>query len=571
MRDGNQLRATLERIDGRGYKAYRDITGEWSLGGFALSIDHVQSDPFAAPSRVSVHLGAEVAGLPPAAFRSPARRIGTAAYLARLFARTARAVSTSRGTGRSGRIEMTDPGQVVLPQTAIQVDETGAVEARFTVGLPARGRRISASEAIALLLDDVERIVRTTLLAGAHDDDAVELAAAVNEDATSLRSALNDLGLVAFIGDGAHLPRRSGVDDRPLTSADVVAFHSPDSLRVTIDTPNAGPLTGMGIPTGITLIAGGGFHGKSTLLRAIQDGVWNHAPGDGRERVVTVASAVKVRAEDGRSVAGVDISPFIDGLPLGHDTHAFTTENASGSTSQAAAIVEAVEAGATTLLVDEDTSATNFMIRDRRMQVLVPGDDEPITPFVDRVRELCDELGVSTVLVVGGAGDYLDVADHVVRMKAYRPEDASKAARDLAERMPTGRTIEAASPLSASAPRSIDRRSIEPRKGRRDRHIRVPDERTLLFGEATIDLSAVEQLSAAAQIRAVGLALAWIARDEAASAAGALQVPNLLDLVETALAENLDAFSPYLTGDLMWFRRFELAAALNRLRTLRVG
>ena len=180
------------------------------------------------------------------------------------------------------------------------------------------------------------------------------------------------------------LPRRSGVDDRPLEGGGVVPFRSPESLRVVLQAPNAGSVPGMGVPVGVTLVVGGGFHGKSTLLRALEAGVYNHRPGDGRERVVSDPDTVKVRAEDGRAVAGVDISAFIDGLPLGQDTHHFTTPNASGSTSQAATIVEALESGAHALLVDEDTSATNFMLRDRRMQSLVPKDAEPITPFQPR-------------------------------------------------------------------------------------------------------------------------------------------------------------------------------------------
>jgi predicted ABC-class ATPase len=321
----------------------------------------------------------------------------------------------------------------------------------------------------------------------------------------------------------------------------------------------------MGIPEGVTLIVGGGFHGKSTLLRALQTGVYNHPPGDGRQLVVTRSDAVKVRAEDGRSVVGVDISPFIDGLPLGHDTHRFTTTNASGSTSQAAAIAESLEAGAGVLLVDEDTSATNFMIRDRRMQELVPKGSEPITPFVDRVREVYETQGVSTVLVLGGSGDYLDVADRVLRMSEYRPEDVSEEAQRVADTLPTGRRSESVGPLVAHRARQLVGSSLDPSKGRRDRHVRTPDERTLVFGRDTIDLVAVEQLAGRAQMRAIGLAMAWVATQ---SAAEVHNLSSLLDLVDDALAGGLDVFDARRSGDLMAFRRFELSAALNRLRSL---
>ena len=567
MRDVEQLREVLERLDGRGYKAYKELQRSYTFTDFALHVDHVQGDPFADPTRVRAVLDIDQAGLPASSYRSRERAFGTASLLARTFSELTQSARSGRGTGRSGEIRMEHPGQVVLPQTAVRVSSEGDVEARFTVGLPARGRRIDGPAAARLLLDDLPRAVGSSLVGTCHDPDTVELCAATNEDATALRAMLDGLGLIAFVADGARLPRRSGVDDRPLIES-VVPFEAPASMRVDVVLPNSGSISGLGVPTGVTLIVGGGFHGKSTLLRALQAGVYNHRPGDGRHFVVSREDLVKVRAEDGRAISGVDLSPFIDGLPLGRGTKTFSTPNASGSTSQAAAITEALEAGAGTLLVDEDTSATNFMIRDRRMQELVPKSAEPITPFVDRVRALYEERNVSTVLVLGGSGDYLDVADHVIRLADYRPLDVSSDARAVAERFPTGRTSEATARLGSTPARSIDVGSVDARKGRRANHVKVPDGRTLLFGTDTIDLAAVEQLASRAQTRSIGLAMAWIGQ---AFSGGSPTMPELLDAVEGALLEKgLDAFDSRLPGDLAAFRRFELAAALNRLRTLRV-
>lgn len=568
VRSLDELESLLERIDGRGYKAYKELRGRWAYDGFTLDFDHIQGDPFADPSRVTVVVEPDVAHFPESAFASDARALGTGALLARAIAREGRQRSGARGTGKSGVIRAEHPGQVVLRQNAARIGRRGRVEARFTVGLPAKGRRISGGQALELLTDDLPAVVRASLLFSAFDADTVELHAATNEDASALRDAITDRGLIGFIADGARLPRRSGVDDRPLDPADVVPFESPDSLRVEIDLPNAGAVTGMGLPAGVTLIVGGGFHGKSTVLRALQDGVYDHRPGDGRELAVARSDTVKVRAEDGRAVAGVDISSFIDGLPLGRPTNAFSTENASGSTSQAAAIVETLESGAKVLLVDEDTSATNFMIRDRRMQELVPKAGEPITPFIDRVRGLHRDFGVSTVLVLGGSGDYLDVADRVVRMTEYRPEDVTEQARRVADAFPTGRTPEvAAEPKRASDRRPV-RSTIDPSRGRRSTYVKVPDDRTLLLGRESIDLAAVEQLVGRSQTRAIGLALARIRRDLAPEAR---TVPEILDAVDTLLAdEGLDGLSDRRVGNLAAFRRFELGAALNRLRTLRV-
>ncbi len=567
MRDGERLRLELERLDGRGYKAYKDLGGLWSLDRFELSIDHVQGDPFATPTRVSVKLSSGDSGLPASAYRTRSRRLGTAAYLARSFARAARTSGSTRaGTGHSGEIRMLDPGQVVIGQSALQLDDEGVLEARFTVGLPARGRRIDGHAARELLLTRLPGLVASTLLDGAHDVAEIDRCASTNEDADALRSALRPRGLVAFVANGSALPRRSGVDDRPLSPAETTLFQSPDSLQTEIEVPNRGVIRGMGVTEGVTLIVGGGFHGKSTLLRALQAGVWNHAPGDGREFVVTRSDAVKVRAEDGRSVAGVDISSFIDGLPGGRTTTAFQTPNASGSTSQAAAIVEALETGSRLLLVDEDTSATNFMIRDRRMQELVPSEGEPITPFVDRIEELRDEHAVSTLLVLGGSGDYLDVANLVLRMDAYLPTDVTPEARATAAALPTGRTTEARRPLVLGPPRAIDWTSVDPARGRRAIHVKTPDHRTLLFGRDTVDLVALEQLVGQGQMRAIGLALAWAARTRPGD-----RITDVLDRVQAALEEGLDTFDEYRTGDLMAFRRQDVAAVLNRLRSLRVG
>jgi len=567
-RDVGELRELLLRIDGRGYRAYKEIEGAWRYADFVMHVDHVQGDPFAAPTRVRVLLEADVARLPADAYRSVPRALGTAAFLARAFSERARTASRSRGTGKSGEIAMEHPGQKVMPQTAVTVDAEGRVEARFTTGLPAQGRRVSGRAAVELLTEDVPEVVHATLLADSHDAADVERHAAANEDASALREALAAHGLMAFVADGAHLPRLSGIDDRPLPPAEAVAFRAPESLRVQIEVPNAGPVSGMGVWPGVTLIVGGGFHGKSTLLRALEAGVYNHRPDDGRELVATRGDAVKIRAEDGRSVTGVDISGFIDGLPFGRSTEAFTSPNASGSTSQAAAIVEALEAGSRLFLVDEDTSATNFMIRDRRMQELVPSEREPITPFVDRVRDLYEESGVSCVLVIGGSGDYLDVADRVVRMVDCEPEDVTDEARSVVERMPTGRESETQQPLTLPSPRTLAEGALDPRLRQRTTYVRVPDDRTLLFGKDTIDLVGVEQLASRAQLRAIGQALVL--------AAGlleerALSVPALLAAVEAAIdAQGLDALDAWLVGDLAAFRRYELAATLNRLRSLRV-
>jgi len=562
-----RLQEILCRINGRGYKAYQDLQRQrFQFPGFTLMVDHVQGDPFAAPSRFHVRVPQEVAGFPAETFCNRSREIALRDLLVRTFAREARRVSERRGSGKSGQLFVDMPGQEILERSACQVGQE-YVELRFFVGLPAAGRRILGREADEMLVEGLPAIVEGGLYFRNLDSRMVHKHVQTAEDTDALRASLEGLGLVAFVGDGSVLPRRSGVDDRPLSPA--VEFRSPERLQVSVELPNRGTVTGMGIPGGVTLVVGGGFHGKSTLLRAVERGVYNHIPGDGRELVVADATAVKVRAEDGRSVVGVDISPFIGRLPGGVDTSWFTTENASGSTSQGANIAEALEAGSRLLLVDEDTSATNFMIRDRRMQALIEKRHEPITPFVDQVRKLYSDHGVSTVLVMGGSGDYFDVADSVIAMVEYVPQEVGDEARAIAQRYATDRVAEGGEHFGPVPHRIPLSESLDPRKGRREVHLKARGTRTLLFGRDEIDLSHVEQIVEDGQVRAIGYGMAY-ARQRYRD--GTRSISDILQGLSVELEKSgLDGISPMpYPGDLVAFRQQELAAAINRLRTLRM-
>ena len=566
MTNQENLRQLLLQLDGRGYKAYKDIKGSYKFPDFILIIDRVQGDPFATPSQVRVQLLQSVAGFPDNLYRTLSREIALRDYLTRSFRQAAQEISYRRGTGNSGRITITDVGQSVLDRTSAFVTNE-LVEVRFIVGLPAHGRSIAGRQAAQMLCDDIPQIVDRSLMYRHLDAAAIEHHVATIEDADSLRQHLVEQGLVAFIPDGAILPRRSGVDDQPL-STDAVPFQSPETLRVEFTCPNRGLITGMGIPVGITLIVGGGYHGKSTLLRAIELGVYNHIPDDGRELVVTHPTAVKIRAEDGRSVKSVDISPFINQLPQGRSTSQFSTMNASGSTSQAANIMEALEAGARLLLVDEDTAATNFMIRDRRMQQLIAKDKEPITPFIDKVRQLYTDYRVSTILVMGGSGDYFDVADTVIAMENFQPEDVTAKAKAIALANRTERTPEGGEQFGQITTRIPLPESIDPSRGQRDVKLKVRDVDEVVFGTQEIDLSAVEQIVETGQLKAIAQALVYAKRQYIN---GHNALPEILNRVMADIeSEGLDILTTLPQGDLVVFRRFELAAALNRLRTLRL-
>ena len=448
------------------------------------------------------------------------------------------------------------------------------IEARLTVGLPAFGRRIAGQAAAELLCNDVPQLVASGLKHAALNSAALTRHIQTLQDAEALRSQLQPNGLVAFIADKACLPRRSGIDERPLID-EAEPFTPPADSYIELETPHSGRIKGLGIRAGVTLIVGGGYHGKSTLLRAIEQGIYNHVPGDGRQQVVTHSGAVKLRAEDGRSVAGVDISPVINHLPKGRRSKGFSTANASGSTSQAVGLIEAAEAGASVILIDEDTAATNFMIRDRKMQALIAKDKEPITPFVDKVRQLYDDYGISTILVMGGSGDYFAVADTVIAMEDYQPRIVTRQAKAIAQADNYQRRSEGGQSFGNINQRAVLPDSLLSGKGDRSPKIKARLD-TLMLGYESIDLRAVEQIVEAHQVRAIAQAILYA---QQYYFDGKMPLSQALDRVMEdiersglgALATGLALERPLISGDLAEFRRFELAAAINRLRTLKVA
>lgn len=564
------LEQRLQQIDRRGYPAYKDLAGSYDFPGYALYLDHVQGDPFASPSMLRVRVPQKLAGFPPELYSSPVRRVALEDYVTRQFAAAIRRhVKGNRGTGKSGMVAVDVGGQEILERTACVVNGQ-FVEVRFSAGLPAAGRTVLAHEAHTMFHQEIPLLVKAALHYASLDGDAVRRHVEVAEDAEALRGQLEARGLVAFVADGSILPRESGISPRPMRADRAVKFASPPELRVELTAPNRGKAAGMGIPRGVTLIVGGGYHGKSTLLSALEMGVYDHIPGDGREYVVSRADAVKIRAEDGRRVEGVDISPFISNLPFQKDTSAFSTDNASGSTSQAANIVEALEAGCRLLMMDEDSCATNFMIRDERMQKLVPKEKEPITPFIDQVRNLHREHEVSTILVIGGSGDYFDVADQVIFMESYLPHLVTERAHRIATDDPSQRVPEAPGGFGKLVPRIPLAESFNPYKGERLK-VRARGMENIQFGQENIDLDDVEQLVDPSQSVAIANMLLYALNRGYVD--GRTTLRQLLERIYgDVAAQGLGVISPFRgerhPGDYALPRLQEVAAAINRLRTL---
>lgn len=588
----DDLEQLLDEADHRGYPAYKRLRGAYDLGSFTLSIDHVQGDPFAAPSQASVWMPFGRTGIPANVLEAAHRRVAVEDLLVRRLAcELGRRSFAVRGSGKSGLLSTSRPGPEVLARSACELDAVG-VTLRFEAGFPAHGRTTDARALGTMLLKLVPDAVAAVFEREALAQE-VRRAADLADDQHAIREELERRGLVAFVANGAVLPRESGVSVHPL--ADAKPFRAPEELAVELDLPHAGRVRGMGVPEGVTLIVGGGFHGKSTLLQALQEGVYDHVAGDGRELVATRADAVKLRAEDGRAVRKADISLFIGELPDGRDTSCFSTSNASGSTSQAASTVEAIGAGSRTLLIDEDTSATNFMVRDVLMEAVVARDAEPITPFVERVRDLWERAGVSCVVAAGSSGAFFPVADTVIQMQAYEPCDVTARVRAVCRERGVGEVraagfalpaegglVRFAVPGKSDAGRQARQGGFSAHgKGRRGRgghgsreksvapHLKVRtrglDE--LSVGEGTVDVRLIEQLVDVEQVAAI----AQLVRG--AFEQGLLDGTRSAAQVADALLAELDregwkAFASHGVAacGLARPRREELISCLNRWR-----
>jgi predicted ABC-class ATPase len=442
------------------------------------------------------------------------------------------------------------------------------------MGLPAAGRTILARQAEEIFFTEVPRIVERALFLKNLPLAECRTHIEVVEDQEHIRKQLQDKNWICFIANGSLLPRKSGIDERPLQDPEdrndppLILFQSPSEWEMVVETLHHGPMKGMAVPEGVTLFVGGGFHGKSTLLNAMEKGVYAHIPGDGREFVVTHPAAVKVRAEDGRAVEKVDIRPFINHLPFGKSTFSFSTENASGSTSQAANIMEALEVGAKVLLIDEDTSSTNFMIRDQRMQTLVSKEKEPITPFIDKIQQLHRELGISTVLVMGGSGDYFEEADRVIMMADYLPRDATLQVKEIVKKYPSLRKAEGGRSFGDIAMRLPLPESFDPQRGKREVKINAKGLRTIVYGRTVIDLSQISQVVDESQTNAIGDLIHYCATHYFQGKVSLAE--GLKRTMADMEGKGLDILAPFPRGDYARPRIFELAAALNRMRTLKV-
>ncbi len=580
MKNSEELRQQLRSINRKSYPAYKGLKGLYHFGNYILSIDHVQGDPFASPSHVSIQISHRDAGFPVEYYKDTLTGTTLCDYLTRQFEKQVSQYSfRAKGSGKSGLLTVSHCGQEILSRTACEITEKG-ITARFFVGFPANGRTINATELEKIFFDFLPVCIQKSFFYSSLNAKELQNYIELAEDQEFIRQTLPAKNLCAFIADGSILPRESGISSRPMKAS--VPFTSPDSLRISINLPHKGKITGMGIPKGITLIVGGGYHGKSTLLNALELGVYNHIPGDGREYVITDATAVKLRSEDGRFIKDVDISMFINDLPNKKDTHCFSTLDASGSTSQAAGIVESMEAGSHLFLLDEDTSATNFMVRDAFMQQVIQREKEPITPFLERAEDLYKKAGISTILVAGSSGAFFHIADTIIQMDNYVPKDITASVKKLCSQypLPAVSVTDFQLPHShriMSRPAESSKRLIHNSRGNHSDSGAAKPERLktrisgtdgFSLGRQEIDLRYTEQLIDAEQTAALGLLLKYAVEH---LADGRRTLPEIVQFLWKNLSlhglsfftENQKISCGYATPRIQ-----EIYACLNRYRGL---
>jgi predicted ABC-class ATPase len=557
-----RLRDKILTLEGKPYQAYQSLEGAYRFDRFVLFIDHVVAEPPGVPSSARVRVDHAEARFPGPLRASRSGKIALENFVASRWLEATRKVARARGGRPQFGVDV--GGQQILERTACRITED-YIELRCSVVLPAEGRKILPKATQTVFFEDLAQLVDGALIYPNLNPGAVQHQVDVAEDAEALRLQLSSRGIVAFLAEGAVLPRESG-SDRPQLSR-LVPLQAPPELKVSVDLPHRGAVTGLGIPRGVTVILGHPFSGRSTLLQAIAASVYAHVPGDGREFCATVPDAMLVRAEAGRRVEGVNLSAFVTTLP-GDDPARCRTEHAGDVVSQAAGIVEALEAGCSLLLIDEDTSAPGLLARDPLWRQLAPESKSPVTPLAEVVRPLYEEHGVSTIVVTSRSTDYVAIADSVVAMDGFRPRVITADARQAAARV-GGMPKRSFGGVHHRVPLPD---SVVPLRGRRVRgELHGPHSaRTVSLGRDSIDLGSVEQLVDPAQARAIAAALIFTA--DRGLADGMRTVRDILGVIELEVAQHgLEGLVPDgAQGDLAQPRRLELAAALNRLRTLRV-
>ena len=501
----HNLRTKLTRFNKCKYNLYYGLLGDYHFENFSLRIDHVQADPFAPPSKITIMVPFKNTEFDPSLIENPVRQYSFCDAVARLFAKYIRTYTKDdKGSGNGGFCGIRYGMQKVIEGNSVIINGEN-IELKILAGLPAFGRTIAGPEALEFLIKELPALIEKSLIKVKSENEELLKSVQLTERQHWMREECYKKGLVAFVANGSILARASSINDKPMSHQKAKSFESPKELECELSLPDGFKIRGMGVPKGITLIAGGGFHGKSTLLSAISHAIYDHILEDGREYCVTDESAFFLRAEEGRFIEGVDISPFIHNLPEYKSSIFFQTENASGSSSQAANLIEALEMNSKLILIDEDISATNFLVRDFRMRALVPDYKETITPLIAHMKNLKAQ-GVSLIMVTGALGDFMNIADRVIVADNYEYKDQTEVAKKIMRSHPL-EELKAKS-FAITPNRIIEGESIS-FLGKKGMSFIEGEQGLIKFGRDTIDLRTYNHLYDYSQYGTIAALLAY--------------------------------------------------------------
>jgi predicted ABC-class ATPase len=563
MIDKKEFIEIIEGIDGRSREEFAKLVGDFDFSRYVVKIGRLRPDGRSFP--LSVRVPQIIAGFPEEIFETPIRRMALEDYLIRNLATAIEEISSFDEEGVAYRnIEIATPGQKILPRTSMLVSDE-YIETHLAVRLPLRDELIDGEKLEDIFFEELQELVVSTLIYCNLDYDELSSFLDIMEDAGRIRQLLASQGLISFVGEGSLLKREPFTDDVDLFQAPLMID---EKLKTSIDVPNAGTVSGLGIKDGITLIIGDEYSGRCDLIAAISAGIYNHVPGDGREFVASMPDTVYISEEPGRSVQKVDISPFVISEDEGFAE--FSSDAADGFESEAAALVENIEVGARILLFDESTSSPAFLAGDERIGGLISGGDPRTVPLAARARQLTEEIGAA--LVVAGNRNisaFIPVADTILLIEDYTVSDITEQAKALGiAEIKVEESTRGFQEL-ADRKRWVVPSSIDPSLGKEDAHIVAYEKQLLEFGRNLIDLSVIEQLADSDQTRTIGQVLYYL---KLRYLGESNSLNSLLDYVDRDLStEGLACLSPEFRSDLARPRRYEIAAALNRLPSFRVA
>ena len=549
------LEKQLTQINKKGYKTYQQLKNIYQYPTYTLHLDYIQKDPYAKPSKAHITIKQDTHKIPEKLYNTPPRKTALETIITQKFHQE----TLKHKYNHKAKITIPHNNQEILIRNNIEITKE-KLTIYFNIGLPANGRRINSQEAQKLLNSILPQIIKNTCNYQKYDKEYLLKTVITNEDATYIRNNLKQKKIVTFIANNSILPRKTGNNDKPLKTAK--PFKTPETLKQEYITNNNTKIIGMGIPEGITIIIGGGYHGKTTLLESIQNGVYNHIYQDGREYTITDKTATKIKAENGRNIEKVNINSFISNTPNNINTKQFTTNNASGSTSQATNLIEAIEAGSKLILIDEDTSATNFMIQDPLMQEIITTQKEPITPLTDQIQNI-KKQNISIIIVTGGTSQYLKYADTIIQMDNYQAQDITqKVKKILTKKKQNYKPIEKKLEYTTRKPA---KNCINPYKGRK-KVTKNKELNTILFGTEIIDIKDIEQLICHDQAQTISIILDYITKyiDSKTS------IKEIILQVDKDIQEKGLNILSKNNHSLVYVRPIDIAAAINRIRSLKI-